>query len=65
MKVINEDGASITTEVAIKQLCYIPITQSLKRLFLCEETVQLMRWYKEGIRMLRMLRAEAPRMDGM
>jgi hypothetical protein len=50
VKVINEDGASVTTKVAVKQLCYIPITIRLKRLFLCEETTQQMSWHKEGIR---------------
>jgi hypothetical protein len=38
MKVINKDGASITTKVAIKQLYYIPIMPRLKQLFLFEET---------------------------
>jgi hypothetical protein len=46
----KSDGASITTKVVVKQLCYIPITPRLKRLFLCEETTQQMRWHKEGIR---------------
>jgi hypothetical protein len=50
VKVINEDGASLTTKVAVKQLHYIPITSRLTRLFLCEETAQLMRWHKKGIR---------------
>jgi hypothetical protein len=50
MKVVNEDEASVTTKVAVKQLHYIPITPRLKRLFLCEETAQQMRWHKEGIR---------------
>jgi hypothetical protein len=50
MKVINEDGASVTTKVAIKQLCYIPIMPRLKQLFLCKEMTQQMRWHKEGIR---------------
>jgi hypothetical protein len=36
--------------VVVKQLCYVPITSRLKRLFLCEETVQQMRRHKEGIR---------------
>jgi hypothetical protein len=49
VKVINEDGASVTTKVVVKQLRYIPITPRLKQLFLCEETVQQMRWHKEGI----------------
>jgi hypothetical protein len=50
VKVINEDGASGTTKVAVKQLCYIPIMPRLKRLFLCEEIAQQMRWHNEGIR---------------
>jgi hypothetical protein len=48
--VINEDGTSVTTKVVVKQLRYIPITLKLKRLFLCEEMVQQIRWHKEGIR---------------
>jgi hypothetical protein len=40
MKVINEDEASVTTKVAVKQLYYIPITLRLKWLFLCEEMTQ-------------------------
>jgi hypothetical protein len=48
VNVINEDG-SVTTKLVVKQLRYIPITTRLKRLFLCEEMVQLMRWHKEGI----------------
>jgi hypothetical protein len=50
VNVINEDGASVTTKVVVKQLHYIPITPRLKRLFLCEEMAQQMRWHKEGIR---------------
>jgi hypothetical protein len=50
VKVINEDGASVTTKVAVKHLRYIPIMPRLKRLFLYEETVQQMRWHKKGIR---------------
>jgi hypothetical protein len=50
VKVINEDGVSVTTKVVVKQLYYIPITPRLKRLFLCKETMQQMRWHKEGIR---------------
>jgi hypothetical protein len=49
VKVINEDGASVTTKVVVKLLHYIPITPRLKRLFLFEETAQQMRWHKEGI----------------
>jgi hypothetical protein len=49
VKMINEDGAPITTKVVVKQLYYIPITLRLKLLFLCEETTQQMMWHKEGI----------------
>jgi hypothetical protein len=47
VNVINEDGTSITTKVAVKQLCYIPITPRLKWLFLSGETVKQTRWHKE------------------
>jgi hypothetical protein len=50
VKVINEDVASVTIKVTVKQLRYKPITPWLKQLFLCEETTQQMRWHKEGIR---------------
>jgi hypothetical protein len=50
MKVRNKDGISVTTKVATKQLCYIPITPRLKRLFLSEETAKQIRWYNEGKR---------------
>jgi hypothetical protein len=50
VKVINKNGACVTTKVAVKQLRYIYITTRLKRLFLCEETMQQMRCHKEGIR---------------
>jgi hypothetical protein len=49
VKVINEDGVSVTTKMTVKQHRYIPIMLKLKRLFLCEETTQQMRWHKEGI----------------
>jgi hypothetical protein len=48
VKVRNEDGVSVTTKVATKQLHYIPITPRLKRLFLSEETAKQMRWHHEG-----------------
>jgi hypothetical protein len=50
VKLINEDVASVTTKVDVKQLRYIPIMPRLKRLFLCEETTQQMRWHEEEIR---------------
>jgi hypothetical protein len=46
----NEDGASVTIKVVVKQLRYILITSRLKWLFQCEEIAQQMRWHKEGIR---------------
>jgi hypothetical protein len=49
VKVIKEDGSSVTIKVAVKQLHYIPITPKLKRFFLCEETTQQLRWHKEVI----------------
>jgi hypothetical protein len=50
MRVVNEDGASITTKVTVKQFCYMPITPRLKRLYLSEQIVKQMRWHKEGKR---------------
>jgi hypothetical protein len=49
VKMINEDGASVTTKMAGKQLCYIPITPKLKWLLTYKEMAQQMRWHKEGI----------------
>jgi hypothetical protein len=43
MKVVNKDGASVTTKVVVKQLCYMPITLRLKQLYLSEETVKQMK----------------------
>jgi hypothetical protein len=34
VKVVNEDGASVITKVAVKRLRYILITTSLKQLYL-------------------------------
>jgi hypothetical protein len=47
VKVVNEDGASVTTKVVVKQLRYMPITPSLKQLYLAEETAKQMRWHNE------------------
>jgi hypothetical protein len=49
MKVINEDGAFVTTKMVVKQLRYITIMPRLKWLSLCEETTQQIKWHKEGI----------------
>jgi hypothetical protein len=48
MKVVNEDGAFVTTKVVMKQLRYISVTLRLKWLYLSEETVKQMKWHKEG-----------------
>jgi hypothetical protein len=37
MKVVNKDGASITTKVVVKQLCYMSVTLRLKRLYLSKQ----------------------------
>jgi hypothetical protein len=50
VKVVHEDGASVTTKVVLKQLRYMPVTLRLKRLYLSEETAKQMRWHKEGKR---------------
>jgi hypothetical protein len=40
VKVVNEDGTSVTTKVVVKQLRYMAITPRLKRLYLSEETTK-------------------------
>jgi hypothetical protein len=50
MKVVNKDGASVTTKVVVKQLHYMPITPRLKWLYLSKETAKQMKWHKEGKR---------------
>jgi hypothetical protein len=50
IEVVTQDGEKVTTEVAQKQLRYIPITHHLKRLFISKRTKRHMRWHKEGIR---------------
>jgi hypothetical protein len=48
MKVVNEDGTSVTTKVVVKELRYMPITPRRKQFFLSEEIVKQMRWNKKG-----------------
>jgi hypothetical protein len=52
MKVGNEFGDSITTKMAIKQLCYIPITYHAKAstvvLIRRSKETNKMTWHKEG-----------------
>jgi hypothetical protein len=50
VKVVNEDGASVTTKVVVKKLHYMPITLRLKWLYLSEATTKQMRWHKKDKR---------------
>jgi hypothetical protein len=50
VKVVTEDGGSVTTKVVVKQLRYMSITPRLKWLCLFEKVVKQMRWHKEGKR---------------
>jgi hypothetical protein len=46
VKVVNEDGVSVTIKVVTKQVRYIPVMPMLKWLFLSKETTKQMRWHK-------------------
>jgi hypothetical protein len=48
VEVINDDGEIMTTEVAHKQVCYMPITPQLKQIFLSERIMIHMLWHKDG-----------------
>jgi hypothetical protein len=50
VEVINDDGETVTTEVAHKQLCYMPILPRLKLMFLSKRTVIHMLWHKDSER---------------
>jgi predicted cobalt transporter CbtA len=50
VEVENDDGLTVTTEVACKQLCYMPLIPQLKCLFISKNTAIHMRWHKEGVR---------------
>jgi hypothetical protein len=49
VEVINEDGEKVTIKTAHKQLCYMPLTPQMKRLFISKKTARHMRWHKEGV----------------
>jgi hypothetical protein len=49
VEVINEDGEKVTTKTAHKQLCYMPLTPRMKRLFISKKIARHMRWHKEGV----------------
>jgi hypothetical protein len=50
VKVVNEDGEKVTTNVAHKQLHYMPLTPQMKCVFLSKKIARHMRWHKEGVR---------------
>jgi hypothetical protein len=50
VEVVNDDGETVTTEVAHNQVCYMPITPRLKQMFLSKRTMIHMRWHKDGER---------------
>jgi hypothetical protein len=50
IEVINKDGEMVTMKTAHKQLCYMPLTPRMKRLFISKKTARHMRWHKEGVR---------------
>jgi hypothetical protein len=50
VEVINEDSEKMTTNVAHKQLRYMPLTPRMKWLFISKKIARHMRWHKEGAR---------------
>jgi hypothetical protein len=50
VEVVNVDGETVTTEVAHKQVHYMPITPRLKQMFVSKRTTIHMRWCKDGER---------------
>jgi hypothetical protein len=50
VEVVNDDGETVTTEVAHKQVYYMPITPRLKQMFLSERIMIHMRRHKDGER---------------
>jgi hypothetical protein len=50
VEVENDDGLTVTTEIARKQIRYMPLITRLKRLFISKNTTRHMRWHKEGVR---------------
>jgi hypothetical protein len=50
VEVENNDGLTVTTEIARKQIRYMPLITRLKHLFISKNTTRHMRWHKEGVR---------------
>jgi hypothetical protein len=49
VEVENDDGVTVMTEVARKQLCCMPLISQLKCLFISKNIGRHMRWHKEGV----------------
>jgi hypothetical protein len=50
VEVENDDGLTVKTEIARKQIRNMPLITRLKRLFISKNTTRHMRWHKEGVR---------------
>ena len=50
VEVVNDEGDKVMTDVAYKQLRYLPLTPRVKQMFLSKKTAMHMRWHKEGVR---------------
>jgi hypothetical protein len=50
IEVENDNSLTVTTEVARRQLHYMPFIPQLKLLFISKNIAQHMRWHKEGVR---------------
>jgi hypothetical protein len=50
LEVQNDDGLTVPTKIARKQLRYMPLIPRLKRLFISKNTARHMRWHREGVR---------------
>jgi hypothetical protein len=48
VEVVNDDGETVITEVAHKQVRYMPIAPRLKHMFLSGRTMIHMQWHKDG-----------------
>jgi hypothetical protein len=46
---VEDDGLTVTTEIARKQLRYMPLIPRLKCLFISKKKARHMRWHKEGV----------------
>jgi hypothetical protein len=64
IEVEYDDGLTVTTKTARKQLRYMPLIPRLKRLFISKNIARHMRWHKEGAREPPKLMAESPPRGG-